>query len=157
MEKAVLARRIGTLHEFSIQGNLYISFTYQFICILDSNGRCLKKYCACVADGLPCDDDRCSCIECENTVLARMSKRMKVNEDSTSPETKLTLVIDCQENDHQRETENDPIEHMSAATLAAPDTSTHEASYAVDEEGQIVTAPLLSEELTPVRYPTIEV
>lgn len=86
-----------------------------------------------------------------------MSKRMKVNEDSTSPEAKLMLVIDCQETDHQRVTENDPMEHTSAATLAASDTSTHEASFLVDEEGQIVAAPLLSEELTPVRYPTIEV
>lgn len=80
-----------------------------------------------------------------------MSKRMKVNEDSASSATKLLLVIDGQENDQ------DAIVHTPAATLAATATSTHEASLVIDDEGQIVTVPLMSDELTPVRYPTIEV
>ena len=33
-----------------------------FFCIC----RCLKKYCACVADGLKCDSDRCICSDCHN-------------------------------------------------------------------------------------------
>jgi hypothetical protein len=153
LEKAALARRIGTLQEFSMQCNFYLRvlFSYRISFSLNFNCRCLKKYCACVADGLPCDDDRCSCIECENTVLARMSKRMKVNEDSASSATKLLLVIDGQENDQ------DAIVHTPAATLAATATSTHEASLVIDDVGQIVTVPLMSDELTPVRYPTIEV
>jgi hypothetical protein len=76
---------------------------------------------------------------------------MKVNEDSASSATKLLLVIDGQGNDQ------DPIVHTPSATLAATAASTHETSLVMVEEGQIVTVPYMSDELTPVRYPTIEV
>jgi len=34
--------------------------------------RCLKKYCACVADGLSCDSERCICSDCHNTVAVKI-------------------------------------------------------------------------------------
>ena len=30
--------------------------------------KCLKKYCACYAEGTPCDDDKCGCVNCHNEV-----------------------------------------------------------------------------------------
>ncbi|KAI2507049.1 DNA-binding transcription factor [Fragilaria crotonensis] len=28
--------------------------------------KCLKKYCACYSEGIPCDDDKCGCVDCQN-------------------------------------------------------------------------------------------
>jgi len=30
------------------------------------NNRCLKKYCACLKQGISCDNDSCGCIDCKN-------------------------------------------------------------------------------------------
>ncbi|GMI01988.1 hypothetical protein TrST_g6113 [Triparma strigata] len=35
------------------------------------NSKCLKKYCECFQNNLPCDDAYCSCVMCENPVGAR--------------------------------------------------------------------------------------
>lgn len=32
--------------------------------------RCLKKYCSCFAEGVVCDDKKCSCFNCQNTYVA---------------------------------------------------------------------------------------
>lgn len=157
LEKVVLARRIGKLLSLppinlSLIFTKTAGFTFAFLYKFRIQQRCLKKYCACVTDGLPCDDDRCSCNECENTVLARMSRRSNVSDDLAGSVTKL--VADDRSQDVKHEKEDDAeSNHTEAETAAA----THEASFHLGEQGHIVIVPMIPEELTPGKYPTIEV
>jgi len=55
--------------------------------------RCLKKYCACVADGLSCDSDRCSCRDCHNTVAVKMQMEVTDSNETVTDSFDESFMI----------------------------------------------------------------
>jgi hypothetical protein len=86
-------------------------------------------------------------------VLARMSRTSKVSDDLAGSMTKLAADDRSQDIEHKKEDDAESNHTIEAETAAA----THEASFHLSEQGLIVVVPMTPEELTPGKYPTIEV